>query len=439
MSGENFRVIIVGAGPVGLYMAHAMERANIQYIVLEQQTNVLNSSGQLLFTWPQTVRLLDQLELYQDVKALAMPMHYKKRLDGSDGRITSVNRFWDDMEENHGYPFLPMLRSDLIKILYLGLKGRDTKIKVSAEVEDIETFAEGVRVHLKNGATVEGSLVIGADGVHSKTRKLMHKLAKDTAEESMVSSFYGIFGQASVMNLPVEPEVFFESRGAGAVIQCLGTQERLQFVALKPLPKPSAEHRRYTREDAEQFAASIEDVAICPGITFKDIWTRANKNISRMLNQEEGFMTRWYYDRIVLVGDSAHKSTSVNGLGMTCGLHSAAVLANLLQGLASAAELQPSVAALNKAFALYQKERESEVKPIWNGGYSMIREVTQRSWVNWFWDRYILPWIDVERFARGIIPSMSLIRHGNILSYVPFVGQQGRVPWVRRPVAQSMI
>lgn len=93
-----FRVIIVGAGPVGLYMAHALERAGIEYIVLEKQSSVLNFSGQLLFTWPQTVRLFDQLGLYEDAKKVAMPMHYKKRVYGVDGRVTSTNCFWDYME-----------------------------------------------------------------------------------------------------------------------------------------------------------------------------------------------------------------------------------------------------------------------------------------------------------------------------------------------------
>jgi len=35
MSDGNFRVVLVGAGPIGLYLAHAMERANIDYVLLE--------------------------------------------------------------------------------------------------------------------------------------------------------------------------------------------------------------------------------------------------------------------------------------------------------------------------------------------------------------------------------------------------------------------
>ena len=98
MMDGKFRVVIVGAGPIGLYLAHAMEKANIDYVLLEQHSTVLNSSGQLLFTWPQTVRLLDQLGLYEAAREVAIPIHYKKRVWGHDGQVTSTNRFWDHVE-----------------------------------------------------------------------------------------------------------------------------------------------------------------------------------------------------------------------------------------------------------------------------------------------------------------------------------------------------
>ncbi|KAI1113127.1 hypothetical protein F5Y14DRAFT_462820 [Nemania sp. NC0429] len=441
MANPPFRVIIVGAGPVGLYMAHAMERAEIEYVVVEKNSTVLNPSGQLLFTWPQTVRLFDQLGIYKELSSVALPMHYKKRVYGHDGRVTSTNRFWDFMERSHGYPFLPMLRSDLVAILFHSLKGRNANVHTSTEVVGIESTANGVRVHARSGLAVEGSVVVGADGVHSKTSVLMRELANDSTAGQMISSFYGIFGRASIHDLPIEPEVFFESRGAGAVIQCLGTTETLQFVALKPLEEPSAARRKYTRQEMEDYAKSIGDVALCPGIRFKDVWKKARKDETTMLNQEEGFTSRWFHGRIVLVGDAVHKSTSVNGLGMTCGLHSAAVLANgLHQAVSSAtADESPSVERLEQCFARYQQDREAEVKPIWAAGYSMIREVTRQSWLSWFWDSYVLPWIDIERLGWGIVPSVFLVRQGHILAYVPFLGREGIIPWVRRPLAHQKL
>jgi 2-polyprenyl-6-methoxyphenol hydroxylase-like FAD-dependent oxidoreductase len=97
-------IIIVGAGPVGLYMAHAFALANIDFLVLEQQPTVLSFSGQLIFTWPQTVRLFDQIGLYEPIKESAIALHAKKRVYGEDGHVMTTSRFWDFMHEKYASP-----------------------------------------------------------------------------------------------------------------------------------------------------------------------------------------------------------------------------------------------------------------------------------------------------------------------------------------------
>lgn len=105
-NSSKFRVIIVGAGPVGLYLAHALQRASVPFIVLEQQSSVATSGGQLIFTWPQTVRLLDQLGLYEQVKEVGVQIREKKRIHGGDGHIMTSSRFWLDMKDKYVSPSL---------------------------------------------------------------------------------------------------------------------------------------------------------------------------------------------------------------------------------------------------------------------------------------------------------------------------------------------
>ncbi|KAI1499771.1 hypothetical protein F5X99DRAFT_410687 [Biscogniauxia marginata] len=436
MNDNQFRVIIVGAGPVGLYMAHTLAAANIEFIILEQQPSVVNYFGAMIFTWPHTVRLLDQIGLYEPAKRSAVAIHAKKRIFGGDGSVLTTSGFWDRMHENHGYPFLPILRSDVVKILYENMPGRDTNVRTNAEVVDINVYADRVHVHLKDGSVEKGSIVVGADGVHSKTRTIMQRLTGDPSaasidESPMVSSFHGIVGRAPNDFAGMEEGVFFESRGGEAAVQCTATKDTVYFATLKLLPEPTKGRRKYTWEDMEEHAASVSEVWVAPGVRFGDLWAKTDKPVARMLNQEEGFVDRWHHDRVVLLGDAAHKTTSINGLGLTCGLHSAAALANELQSLLAANKF-PDTSSLTQAFARYERERRGEARQIWKRGFTMIREVTRKSWVNWFWDSYILPWIDTETIARGLLVSVMLIRKGQTLAYVPFDGKYGTVPWLRR-------
>lgn len=99
MDNIEDRVIIVGAGPIGLYMANAMQSARIDFVILEQRDTVLDPSGQLLFVWPQSVRLFDQIGLLEKLQEAAFEVHQKKRTYGVDGRVMTISKFWGFMRE----------------------------------------------------------------------------------------------------------------------------------------------------------------------------------------------------------------------------------------------------------------------------------------------------------------------------------------------------
>lgn len=90
----RFRVVIVGAGPVGLYLAHALSRANIDYIVLEQYDTVIRYQGAGVLVFPQTLRLLDQLGIYENVKQDLIIDHTLTDLLTSDGRVIKSAPLW---------------------------------------------------------------------------------------------------------------------------------------------------------------------------------------------------------------------------------------------------------------------------------------------------------------------------------------------------------
>ncbi|KAJ2999382.1 hypothetical protein NUW58_g10 [Xylaria curta] len=391
MDQDKFRAIIIGAGPVGLYTAHALRAAGINYVVLERRKQVVNYLGSMVFTWPQTVRLFDQIGLYEQAKDLSFGIHVKKRVSGQDGSLCTTSVFWDQMHENHGYPFLPILRSDVVKLLFENLPDADKNVRADANVVDVKTYEDGVEVHLTDGSIERGSIVIGADGVHSKTRSIMNRLGAATNREHqgaeqnpMLSTFHGIVGCAP-NEFGLENGAFYESRGGDAAIQYTVADDMIHYTTLKPLVKPTSGPRKYSQEELEDYAESLSRVYVAPGLQFEKLWAKTDKVLVQMLNQEEGFAIRWHHDRIVLLGDAAHKTTSISGLGLTCGLHSAAVLANELHSVLEE-HPNPPTKALALAFSRYQQARTGEAREIWTKGSKMVREMTSKSWINRFWD-----------------------------------------------------
>jgi 2-polyprenyl-6-methoxyphenol hydroxylase-like FAD-dependent oxidoreductase len=104
-----FRVIIVGAGPAGLYLGYALSLANIDYVVLERKESVLVNYGSIIYLWPQTVRLFDQLQLLEPVQQAAAGMRNKKRTDGFTGIVLTTARFPEFMERRY-VPLTPIQR-----------------------------------------------------------------------------------------------------------------------------------------------------------------------------------------------------------------------------------------------------------------------------------------------------------------------------------------
>ena len=85
-------------------------------------------------------------------------------------------------------------RSLLCKLLYEGLgPEHQRKIRTGAAVEDIAVNERGVRVMLADGTTEAGSLLVGADGVHSTTRQFIRRQVQ--AERGTASG--GADGNAS--------------------------------------------------------------------------------------------------------------------------------------------------------------------------------------------------------------------------------------------------
>ena len=81
MSSNAFKVIVVGGGPVGLTAAHALSRANLDFVVLERRAKIVEDAGSNLVLLPIGLRVLGQLGLLPTIESVSSPMSRFKRID----------------------------------------------------------------------------------------------------------------------------------------------------------------------------------------------------------------------------------------------------------------------------------------------------------------------------------------------------------------------
>ncbi|KAI1138499.1 putative dehydrogenase [Hypoxylon sp. FL0543] len=433
------RVIVAGAGPVGLYTAHALAKANVDFVVLEQQSEIVRYRGAGTVLLPHACRLMDQIGLYTRLEEIAARMHSKSNILQNGQEFCRFHLF-DPFEDHFGYACLGLSRSQLIQVLYESLPERESRVKTNARVVDIETDASGVRVHLADGSIEEGAIIIGADGVHSQTRTIMNRLARDSSSGAgekddypMVASFKGLFAR-SRLHEGLETGLFVETHGSGLVTQSTSGKDYIYYSVVRALPTPTTVQRKYSAQEMEEEAKSISEIYIFPGIKFKDLWATTARTDATFVNLEEGIIDKWYHGRIVLLGDTVHKMTSINGLGVNTGLQSAAVLINQLHDALRSNPDLPNE-AIEKAFHSYQSIQEPSCRAIVKMGMEMTRMVTWSTWTAWFFDRYVIPWMNMENQVKTQMHPF--VSNAYALDFVPFESKVGQTPWNKTPKFQA--
>jgi 2-polyprenyl-6-methoxyphenol hydroxylase-like FAD-dependent oxidoreductase len=87
-SPRPFKVIIAGGSVAGLFLANALERANIDFEVLEKR-DVAPDRGQSIFNLPCTNLVLQQLGIDEPIRKIGFPMGVREHWDAKGNLFCS--------------------------------------------------------------------------------------------------------------------------------------------------------------------------------------------------------------------------------------------------------------------------------------------------------------------------------------------------------------
>jgi FAD-dependent urate hydroxylase len=160
---QRCRILVVGAGLAGLALARALHRAGLDPEVIERAER-LDGGGSGMFLPANGVRALGALGLEAEVAAHAAPIPRQRLLDHRGRLLADIDlrALWGEVGDCLALP-----RAALHQVLRDGVP-----VSLGRTVTSLEHLDGPVAVRLDDGGGGTYDLVVGADGLHSATRKL---------------------------------------------------------------------------------------------------------------------------------------------------------------------------------------------------------------------------------------------------------------------------
>ena len=163
-------VTIIGAGVAGLAAARALALRGAKVTVLEQ-ADAIREVGAGLQISPNGACVLRALGLQAGLDAASTRAEAVQLVDGPTGdpvaRLDLAR-----LRPGQGYHFLH--RADLIGLLLKGAQEAGVTLRLLSRIETVDLSGLHPVVGLAGGDRIETPLLIGADGLHSKTRAALN-------------------------------------------------------------------------------------------------------------------------------------------------------------------------------------------------------------------------------------------------------------------------
>lgn len=167
---DRFKVIIAGGGIAGLTLANALEKAGIDFIVLEKY-EVAPQLGASIAIVGHTAKIFDQIGAWKPMYATTFPLTARHHVD-ERGTIFDDSPIFKVVMDKTIWPAVFMERRVCLDALYANIKDK-SRIRPYTGIASYSQTEHGVTVTTDHYEIIQGSIIVGADGVHSKVRNLI--------------------------------------------------------------------------------------------------------------------------------------------------------------------------------------------------------------------------------------------------------------------------
>jgi 3-(3-hydroxy-phenyl)propionate hydroxylase len=322
MNKSSNRVIVIGAGPVGLCLSLALAREGIPVCLIEAlgDHNFLEQVPRAGTNHPATLELLERIGLYDKLEPrgiIAPLFHYWDRPEGKLVAAFDHAHLKDDTR----FPYV--LQCERIKIVEEALKlvkaHPGIELRLSTEFTAFSQTADGVVAQVTNAAgeteAIDGSYLISAEGARSIVRK------------DLDIEFEGFTYPDRTLNIEVAYD--FRKHGYTERNYISDPDEWSNLFHWKGPPDRWRVHFP-TAPDADEPALTRPDALQARLQRFLPVGKAFDIVGSNLYVVHQRVAKKFRAGRAVLAGDSAHVNSPIGAMGMNSGIHDAFNLAEKL-------------------------------------------------------------------------------------------------------------
>lgn len=378
---KSINVLISGASVAGPALAYWLHRHGFTPTIVERAPALREGGYAVDFRGEAHLSVLRRMGVMADIERAKTGM-------GSMSYVNSAGKPQAELPADLFSGDVEILRGDLARILHDATEDY-TEYIFGDSITSLTEDAQGVTVTFERGAPRRFDLVIGADGLHSNTRRLAFG-----PEERFVKHlgvYCAIFTTANHLGLDHTGHAF---RTAGKLVAMYSARHNAEAKAVFYFGSPAMDLDRHdvARQQAvltEQFTGNgwqserlLKDMRSAPDFYFDSVG--------------QVHMDRWSRGRVALIGDAAYCPSSLSGMGSGLALVGAYVLAG---------ELAAARGDHRVAFARYEEEMREYARGCQKMGDGVAKLMVPESrFLAAFLNRYykVMPYLPGKNMAANM-------------------------------------
>lgn len=340
-------VLIAGGGIAGPVTAMALQRAGIEATIFEAHPLSDADVGSYLTISPNGLDALDAVGALELATRVGLPTR-RNLLWSGDGSRLGVASLGAPLPDATVAQTLK--RSRLTRLLLEEAMRRSIPVEAGRRLVDARVETDGrVTAIFADDGSVRGDLLVGADGIHSVTRRIIDRNAP-AGRYVGLTNFGGITRGA---RLDAEPEAWHMIFGRRAFFGYYPAADGDAVWFVNWPREPIAPDERAATSD-EIWKAQLVDL-------FKDdagpaaaLIGDGELELAGDNTHDLGHVPVWHRGPMVIIGDAAHAPSPTSGQGAAMAAEDGVILAKALRDL-------PSIPA---ALAAYEDARRKRVERI---------------------------------------------------------------------------